>query len=806
MKKDSKDKVKRARYEGHVGKFFPWVGANNVEGKSSLNKKFFNSQISLGNLLYLVGFCSLLSFLVVYDYRSDLKLNLGDKAPADVFSPTSFELVDDDETLKKQSEAENKQLRVFDFDISINGQLDLNLKKANLFIKQEYTNRFEAAKVSKEEKESFIEDVFLEYKKVLGRNISEDSFRWLFNNDFKKEHEDFVIEAIKFWRTEKLISNMADFIKPGEQQITYVSLSTPDKDRVLDLFYVKDLQKLDQFSFSSFDGYDSFNTKEKNFLSALVLQLLVPNLTLNKSATAERKKKSKESVLPVSISVKKGQPFLKSGQVVDKIHLSIFEKIKQRESRKTRNVRAIATALIFLLLIYSFYNYISSFSFRKVGFDANDIVIFGVITAMMALMTKFMIWFVESLLTIKYALDMPQSFLMAMIPVSAGAMFASVLVRRAEVVWFFCLFLSLVLGYFVEFKFSFIIYAIISSFVAAKGASNLQSRNAIYKTGLIVGLVNVLTLFLVYTAVDFGEATYLRNILWVMPTGFFSGIFCSVLTMIFVPIFESLFNTTTDLKLLELSNLNHPVIKDMFVKAPGTYHHALVVGTMCEAAGEAIGANQLLAKVMAYYHDIGKMEHAEYFVENQRPNYNPHDNISPYMSKTILVAHVKDGAELGLKSKLGKPIIDGILQHHGTSLISFFFNKAKESSQGDINHATKSVAEEEFRYPGPKPQFIEAGLVMLADSVEAAARSIDEPTPIRIKNLVDSIIKYKYEDGQLDECDLTLKDLRLIKDSFNRILLAVYHHRIKYPDDVNKVARLETKKKLKNNKNPIGTS
>ncbi len=226
-----------------------------------------------------------------------------------------------------------------------------------------------------------------------------------------------------------------------------------------------------------------------------------------------------------------------------------------------------------------------------------------------------------------------------------------------------------------------------------------------------------------------------------------------------------------------MSNLNHPLLKDMIVKAPGTYHHSMLVGSMVEAAAEEIGANPLLGKVMCYYHDIGKVEHARYFIENQRPGHNPHDHISPYMSRTLLVAHVKDGVELGMKHNLGAPIIDGVLQHHGTTLISFFYNKAIDLNQEE----NVEVPEDEFRYPGPKPQFREAALCMLADSIEAAGRSLDEPTPVRLQNIVRNIVQKKFMDGQLDECSLTLRDLSKVEMAFTRILLGIYHQRIDYP-------------------------
>ncbi|MCB0349922.1 MAG: HDIG domain-containing protein, partial [Bdellovibrionales bacterium] len=228
----------------------------------------------------------------------------------------------------------------------------------------------------------------------------------------------------------------------------------------------------------------------------------------------------------------------------------------------------------------------------------------------------------------------------------------------------------------------------------------------------------------------------------------------------------------------ELSSLNHPLMQQMMMKSPGTYHHCMNVGSMSDSAAQEIGANPLLAKVMAYYHDIGKMEHAQYFIENQRPGFNPHTQVSPHMSKTIIIAHVKDGADMAIKYKLGRPIVDGILQHHGTTLISYFYNKALEEEQGEEK---ATVDESEFRYPGPKPQFKEAAIVMLADSIEATARSLEEPTPGRLNSIVENIIESKFMDGQLDECNLTIQDLAIMKDTFKKQLQSMYHHRLDYP-------------------------
>ncbi|MFN3597272.1 MAG: HD family phosphohydrolase [Rubricoccaceae bacterium] len=254
----------------------------------------------------------------------------------------------------------------------------------------------------------------------------------------------------------------------------------------------------------------------------------------------------------------------------------------------------------------------------------------------------------------------------------------------------------------------------------------------------------------------------------------------AVLILLAAPIlwaFERTFGVTTDLTLLELSDTNRPLLKELSLRAPGTFSHVLQVANLAEAAADAIGANALRARVGALYHDIGKMIKPEYFIENQRPGENPHDRLSPYMSALVIAAHVKDGAELAREQRLPKVIYDFIPTHHGTALIEYFYRRAQEQAGPD----GPPVDEAEFRYPGPRPQTNEQAVVMLADSVEAASRSLDRPTPRRLEALIDSIFKARIEDGQLNSSSLTFSDLSRIKETFLSILCGIYHFRVKYP-------------------------
>ncbi len=266
------------------------------------------------------------------------------------------------------------------------------------------------------------------------------------------------------------------------------------------------------------------------------------------------------------------------------------------------------------------------------------------------------------------------------------------------------------------------------------------------------------------------------KILEVWAFAFMGGIIAGIVTTGIAPLVEIVFGYTTDITLLELANLERPILRRLMIEAPGTYHHSVIVGNMVEAAAVEIGANPLLAKACGYYHDIGKIKKPLYFIENQKNGKNKHHKLAPSMSKHILVAHVKEGVEMAKQNKLGQVITDTIRQHHGTSLIVYFYEKAKKQKGED------AVNLDDFRYPGPKPQTKEAGLVMLADVVEAASRTLDNPTPSRIQGLVQNLINKIFSDGQIDNCELTLKDLHKIAKTFNRILSGIHHHRIDYPE------------------------
>jgi len=353
---------------------------------------------------------------------------------------------------------------------------------------------------------------------------------------------------------------------------------------------------------------------------------------------------------------------------------------------------------------------------------------------------------------------------------------------------------------------SLLVISLISGFTAVYLTLQVRRRAQLIRAGLGVGVAIWLS------SLSFGMIAInlfpLMDNDWGMiglqsALALGNGIVTAMIVGGALPMLEHLFQITTDVSWLELSDLNHPLLRRMTIEAPGTYHHSLVVANLAESAGEAIGANATLCRVCSYFHDVGKLVKPDYFTENMNFERNPHDDLAPTMSALIIIAHVKEGVDLALTHKLNKQIIDVIQQHHGTSLVYYFYQRALQQQEdaragGKIMNIREEdipeVQEESFRYSGPKPQTKESAIVSLADIVESASRSLEKPTPQKIEQLVNELIEERIADGQLDECDLTLGELRLIAERFRFTLMTMLHTRIAYPKHESKFAGGEEEK------------
>lgn len=356
-------------------------------------------------------------------------------------------------------------------------------------------------------------------------------------------------------------------------------------------------------------------------------------------------------------------------------------------------------------------------------------------------------------------------------PVAAGAMLVTLLFDFHTAIMFSFI-VSLLTGMWLADPIASV-YVFVGSLTAAFSIIRCKKRTAIIRGGLYLLVANLAMVvgLLLYTGELVGPES--------LPTFAYAcggALIVTAIVSIMLPVLEYAFKVTTDISLLELLDLEQPLMKNLMIAAPGTYHHSIIVGNLVEAVAEDIGVNPLMARVGAYYHDIGKMRMPEYFIENSPNGVSRHDRLSPHMSSMILVSHVKEGTELAKQHKLPEAIIDVIEQHHGTALITYFFEKAKSMPDG-----ASGPSEDEYRYTGPRPQSRTAALIMIADAVEASSRVLNEPTPARIEALVDKIVNHVFLAGQLDECELTLKDIYVIKERFTHVLTGMLHKRINYP-------------------------
>jgi len=325
-------------------------------------------------------------------------------------------------------------------------------------------------------------------------------------------------------------------------------------------------------------------------------------------------------------------------------------------------------------------------------------------------------------------------------------------------------------------------FVLVTTLVACLSLSRFRSRSAYVRAGMNVSLVAFpMALAASLVSGNLDSMTLVLSLCGAL----LSGILCAFIAAGVTPIIEYFGGYVTDMRLIEMATLDHPLLKELSIQAPGTWNHSMVIGMMVEGAAEAIGANPVLSRVSAYFHDIGKIKKPLYFVENQAGDDNRHDRLSPSMSALIIRSHVKEGLELAAKHKLPRPIADMIPQHHGTNRIEFFYDKACKEAR-ENGEDSEEIDENLYRYPGPKPQTREAGLLMLADGIEAAARTLAEPTHDRIQGLVQKLINKVFSSGELDESDLTLRDLHLIAKSFTRVLTGIYHQRIAYAEPAEK--------------------
>ena len=604
-----------------------------------------------------------------------------------------------------------------------------------------------------------------------------DDFEALVLARFSHEAEQAAVGLIELAYRSKLVVSRSELARIDSNGITTRMVgSATESEGVTTPPTVLDINEasaeLDRYASVPGNLLNEASPTLRGAVLRLARRQLRANLTVNIAETEERKQAAFKAVKPAYLSVKKGQRVIGDGELVNETHLLIIRSLRNQTNELDLFSTQLGGLGMVALVIASAWLFFHAAlrRFRPLRRDAMFMALLAVV-----LLGALHLWMLVADAVHDRYPSLPIEALHFAFPVAAGAMLVR-FVLSDELSLFFGLVFSILAGIMLGNSLAFFLFGLVTSLFAAERIAKAKDRAGIFRAGLIVGaLAWAMVIFLSLAA---GRGLGLESFLGGLAAFASSAFVVPMLVLTLTPLVEAAFGYASDLKLLELANLNHPALKELVLQAPGTYHHSIIMGSLVEAAAESIGANPLLARSCAYYHDIGKGRNPAYFGENQKGE-NAHDTLAPAMSAVIIKRHVTEGLEMARQFKLPRRVADAIPQHHGTRLVGYFYHRAQKLEEAKEH--PQPVDDAQYRYPGPKPQFREAALVMIADAVEAASRSLPQPTPELLLTLVQKMINMVFSEGQLDECDLTLKDLHLIAQSFVRTLEGIYHARPVYP-------------------------
>jgi len=509
--------------------------------------------------------------------------------------------------------------------------------------------------------------------------------------------------------------------------------------------------------------------------------LVTANLTYDPLQTAERQERAATGVEAEMHQIKRGAILFRAGDTLDEADMAVYSALQQQQSGQDLWFELAAIGVFLLLTLGSLYHfaatYLPDFSNRM-----RNVVAASGILMLTALLARVVVASSEGVATL-IGYEAEPSSIWLLVPVAGSVMLVRLLMGIG---WTVVIsgFSAVMCGLMMDLSALHVAFFLVSGLAGAGAVEHTRERIAVLRAGLSIGLVNALLALVIHfvqlfvVESELSLATNMRPV-WSMSFAFVGGLAASFLVLGLIPLFE-LMGFVTDYRLMELANLNHPLLRQLMLRAPGSYHHSVVVGTLAEAGSEAIGANALVAKVASFFHDVGKMVKPQYFVENQRDGVNRHQDIDPYASARIIISHVTDGARMAREHNLPQPILENILMHHGSGILQYFYAHAQQLAD-EAGEDPDSVDPDAFRYPGPKPSTREAGVIMLADKVEAATRTLANPDESNIRAMINRIVNSVIADGQFSECPLTFEEIHVIAETFVSVLLGIYHQRIEYP-------------------------
>jgi len=716
----------------------------------------------------------------------------GDVAQRDIKAPYDFFIEDQAATEAKQKPFVETVPTVYDHDTKLLIQLNQLVKGAfkdlrEVLISEKLQRTLSGTNGAKLSADARIWMEKKEFQEIIGIQINKKDYGLLIKKGFPDEISNAIIGILGEILANGVVTNKDIPLREANRGIILRDVGTKAEKAVLNLKQFYDLDQAKALIQSkNHPLLKKLDFNSRRLTMAFAERLLQPNITLNRSETEERKKKVAEEIDPVLYKVKAGEMILREGERVSDLQLLKLKTLQAYMKKERLLSSSTGVAMIIMCLLFT--GYIIHYNFPSQTKE-NDKDLFFITSVLITFFffVKISIALAD-LLTKNSPLSITAPSMYFGIPLASSAMIICLFLGRRLAIVFAIVF-TICTAFMFQNRYEMLVYFLLTCTMAVYWTQDFRERKVFIKAGIKLGLLNIVFA----TAVGFLMTDFsLVNMMWSWVFALIGGICVGILSAGLAPLVEVAFDYTTDIKLLELANFDQPILRKLMLEAPGTYHHSVIIGTMVEAAASEIGDNPLLAKVCGYCHDIGKTNKALYFVENQKDGKNKHVKLAPSMSKRILISHVKEGVEIAKKNKMGQAIIDTIQQHHGTSIISFFYEKAKQLEEDKIKRSKKANSKQpkvespinidEFRYPGPKPQNRITGLVMLADIVEAASRTLENPTPSRLQGVVQNMINRVFSDGQLDACELTLKDLNNIAKSFNKTLSGIHHHRIEYAE------------------------
>jgi len=711
------------------------------------------SLLILAGVSFAIGVLSQGSF---FDFQAAFKV--GDVSPQDIKAPVDLRVLDEAATQKRREAIAASVREVYDFDSELNESLLRRLEEVTALFADRSVNR----RVNLE--------LRMKVEQRLKAKLSDEEWAFITRPNVAlvllRSVATRLLDSRRIWIVRDMPSDAIVIREVTTGQEASVSRGQLEAQAQTVLAARNEITSL----FANDRLVRRISPAQGKILQGLLTKILIENLSFNSVETAARRDEAQLKVEPSFIEAKKGEMLLREGQRAEPRHLLMLQQVRDSRSGKFNFSEAVLFALLFGFVAIVLF-YVGKRNFKKFKLTFRDQWVMGsFLVGSTALITGLFYLFrragEESLVG---------SLLIYLLPIGFSGMTLR-LFTSMEITTFFAILQALGFSWIMRDPY-FGIMTLCASLAGAARMRRISQRMDVFKAGLTSGIV-ILIMALLGWALELRVSPPFENV-WI-ETGFIflfslaSGLISAGFVLAIQPLLENL-GYTTDLRLMELSRTDHPLLKDLILKAPGTYFHSFTVSQLAEKAADAIRANSLFARVASLYHDIGKIQKPQYFIENIKGE-NKHDKLAPTMSALIISNHVKDGIELGLQYKLPINIIEVIPQHHGTSLISYFHDKAKKQATEQTQ-----VNEKDFRYSGPKPQTKEAAIILMADAVEATAKSMGQASEDQIRQMVHKTIQRFFLDGQLDECDLSLKDLAAIGNAFFQVLQGVYHQRIDYP-------------------------